>query len=270
MMTKFERISNYFVLTFFAMAVVLPIGWALLSALSPDRGGAISWSEWQWSNFTEAWTRGNLGHAMAASAIITVSAVALQVLLGVLAGYALGVVGVPGAKVLFPVILLGLMVSTEAIVIPLYYQFRELGLTNSLVGLVAIHVGMGVPFGAFWMRTTFRAMPNTLVEAAICDGANSWRILWQVLVPVARPAILTMVILNFMWTWNDYFLALIFISQPDLQPVTLALGAFQGRYSTEFNLLAAAAIVICLPVVILYAFFQREFIYGVMSGAIKE
>ncbi|MBT0992988.1 carbohydrate ABC transporter permease [Cellulomonas sp. DKR-3] len=268
--SRSERTMNYFVLTLFAAAVVFPIGWTVLAALSPDRSGSPDVGSLQWSNFADAWRQGDLGHAMLASTVITVCAVIIQALVAILSGYALGVLGVPGSKVIFPVILLGLMISTEVIVIPLYYQFRDLGLTNSWLGLIAIHVGMGVPFGAFWLRATFRAMPRSLVEAAEIDGAGSWRRLWQVLVPIARPAILTLTLLNFMWTWNDYFLSLIFISSEKLQPVTLALGNFQGRYSTEFNLLAAAALIICVPVVLLYAFFQRQFISGVMSGALKE
>jgi raffinose/stachyose/melibiose transport system permease protein len=265
-----EKIVNYFVLFLFTAVVVLPVGYAVLAAISPDPSGNPVLSGLRWSNFIDAWTRGGFGEAMLASLTITVSAVAIQALLAILSGYALGVLNAWGSKVLFPIILLGLMISTEVIVIPLYYQFRQIGLTDTWVGLIAIHVGMGVPFGAFWMRATFRAMPRSMLEAAQLDGAGTWRTLWRVLVPVARPALLTLVLLNFMWTWNDYFLSLVFISSPQLQPVTLALGNFQGRFTTEFNLMAAAALIICAPVVVLYAFFQRSFIHGVLGGALKE
>lgn len=270
MTSRTERTINYFVLLLFTAAVVFPVGWTILAALSPNSSGDISLGSLQWGNFAQAWTQGDLGQAMLASLVITGGAVILQAIIGILSGYALGVLGVPGSRVIFPIILLGLMISTEAIVIPLYYQFRGLGLTDSWIGLIAIHVGMGVPFGAFWMRATFRAFPKSLIEAAELDGAGTWQRLWSVLVPVAKPAILTLTLLNFMWTWNDYFISLIFISTKELQPVTLSLGDFQGRFSTEFNLMAAAALIILLPVVILYAFFQRSFISGVMGGSLKE
>lgn len=269
MTRRSETVINYTVLLFFTVLVLLPILWTVLAALSPNLDGTPSTSL-RWSNFASAWTRGDLGHALVSSLVITAGAVLVQVLLALGSGYAFGVLDVVGSRALFPLVLLGLMLSTEALIIPLYFQFRELGLINSWLGLIAIHVGMGVPFGAFWMRATFRAVPASLVESARLDGAGSWRVLWRILVPVSKPAILTLVLLNAMWTWNDYFVALIMISDPAKQPVTLALGAFQGRFTTEFNAMAAAAIIICLPVLILYAFFQRQFIHGVLTGALKE
>ena len=269
MTRRSETVINYTILLFFTVLVLLPILWTVLAALSPNLDGTPS-TTLQWSNFASAWTRGDLGHALVSSLVITAGAVLVQVLLALGSGYAFGVLDVVGSRVLFPLVLLGLMLSTEALIIPLYFQFRELGLINSWLGLIVIHVGMGVPFGAFWMRATFRAVPASLVESARLDGAGTWRVLWRILVPVSKPAILTLVLLNAMWTWNDYFVALIMISDPAKQPVTLALGAFQGRFTTEFNAMAAAAIIICLPVLILYAFFQRQFIHGVLTGALKE
>lgn len=270
MTRRTETVLNYIVLLLFTAVVLTPIIWTVLAAVSADPTGNATWSDLRWGNFAEAFTQGDLGRALLASTVITAGAVVAQVLLALGSGYAFGVLDVVGSKVLFPLILLGLMLSTEALVIPLYYSFRDIGLTDSWFGLIIIHVGMGVPFGAFWVRATFRAISKSMVEAAQLDGAGTWRTLWSVLVPVSRPAILTLVLLNVMWTWNDYFVALIFISDPAKQPVTLALGAFQGRFATQFNLMAAAAVIICLPVMLLYAFFQRQFIRGVMAGAIKE
>jgi raffinose/stachyose/melibiose transport system permease protein len=120
------------------------------------------------------------------------------------------------------------------------------------------------------MRAVFRAMPVGLVDAARVDGSNSWQLLWHVLMPMARPAVLTLCLLNFMWTWNDYFLSLIFLSSPDKLTATVALGNFQSMYTTSVNLLAAASLMISAPVVLLYLFFQRQFIQGVVSGALKD
>ena len=206
---------------------MLPILWTLLAALSPNLDGSASIRpavvELRLGLDARLARPGAAGqHGDHRRCVV------LQVLLALGSGYAFGVLDVVGGRVLFPVVLLGLMLSTEALIIPLYFQFRELGLINSWLGLIVIHVGMGVPFGAFWMRATFRAIPGSLVESARIDGAGTWRVLWGILVPVSRPAILTLVLLNAMWTWNDYFVALIMISDPTKQPVTLALGAFQG------------------------------------------
>lgn len=270
MISRAERVLNHSVLILVSIFVLFPVIWFLFTALSPNRSGQLDLLHPQWSNFVTAWNAGGFGSAMIASTVITVGAVVGQTVLAILSGFAFGVLGVAGQKVLFPVILLGLMISAEVFIIPLYYTFQSIGLTNSWLGLIIIQIGMGVPFGAFWMRATFRAVPPSLIEAAEMDGARSWRILWQVLLPISRPAVLTLALLSFMWTWNDFFLSLVFIADPAIQPVTLALGVFQGKNTLDVNLMAAASVIVAVPVLILYAFFQRHFISGVLNGAIKE
>jgi raffinose/stachyose/melibiose transport system permease protein len=128
---------------------------------------------------------------------------------------------------------------------------------------------MGVSFGACWMRTAFKSVPPSLGEAARIDGANSWAQLWRVYLPVVRPAVLTLVLLSILWTWNDYFLALVLVSDPAHEPLTLGLGAFSGHYLVQINLLSAAAILVSLPIIVLSFVFQRQFIHGILSGAVK-
>jgi raffinose/stachyose/melibiose transport system permease protein len=270
MQSRLERVGTYAVLTLFALIVLFPVVQFVLAALSPSEAGTPDLTDLRWSNFSDAWRQADFAHAMVASLVVATAAVAGQVVVAVLAGFGLGVLGAVGERVIFPLILLGMMISTEAIIVPLYYQFRDLGLTNSWWGLIIIQIGMGVPFGTFWMRATFRALPQSLVDCARLDGAGSIRLLWSVLLPVARPAVLTLVLLSFMWTWNDYFLALVFLGDPDLQTAPLALGAFQGRFNVEINLMAAAGLMVAAPVLLLYAAFQRSFIQGILAGAIKE
>jgi len=270
MISRSERLVNHLVLGIVTILVIFPVLWFVFTALSSDSSGRIDFSRLTLGNFGVAWQEGDFAHAMLASTVITVGSVFGQTILAILSGYAFGVLGVIGQKYIFPVILLGLMLSSEVFIIPLYYQFQSLGLTDSWLGLIIIQIGMGVPFGAFWMRATFRALPPSLIEAAQIDGAHSWRILWQILFPIAKPAVFTLVLLSFMWTWNDFFLSLVFISDPSKQPATLALGVFQGQHSLQVNLMAAGSLIVALPVLILYVLFQRQFIQGVISGAIKE
>jgi raffinose/stachyose/melibiose transport system permease protein len=267
--SRAETVLNYVALVVLALAVLFPVVSFLTAALSPEKSGLPVPGVWAWENFPAAWERAGLGSAMMVSLTICVVAVALQVTMGVIGGYGLGVLDAVGSKWLYPLVLLGLMVSIEAIIVPLYYQMRDLGLTNSIPGLIFIHVGTGVPFGIFWMRAAFRSLPRSLFESARIDGAGSIRMLLRVALPLVKPAILTYALLGFMWTWNDYFLALIFLNG-DTQTATIALGAFQGKFLTEFNLMAAGGLIIAAPVLILYIIFQRRFISGMLAGAIKE
>jgi raffinose/stachyose/melibiose transport system permease protein len=267
--SKREKVFNYALLTLLAVSVLFPIAWVLGVALSPNTTGTLDLGHPQWSNFVTAWEQAGFTHYLKSSLTITGSVVALSTLLAVMSGYAFGVLGVVGEKVLFPLILLGIMIPMESIIVPLYYDFLSFQLTDSYQGIILAHVGMSVSFGAFWMRAAFRTVPASIAEAAEMDGANSMTMLWRIYVPISKPAIMTLVLLSFMWTWNDYFLSLILVSDPAHQPLTLGLGAFSGRYLVQNNLLAAGALLISLPIVGLYLFFQRQFLRGMLSGALK-
>lgn len=265
---RVETVVNYVVLSIMALVVLWPVGTFIAAALSPDRAGRAS-LDLQWGNFVTAWTEADFAQSMLVSATITIVVVVVGVILAILGGYAFGVLGVIGDRVLFPLVLLGMMLSLEAIIVPLYYQFRTFGLTNNIVGVMLIHLGMGVPFGVFWMRAAFRALPRGIFESAELDGAGAMRTLWSIAVPNIMPAVYTLILLSFMWTWNDYFLSLVFL-HGDNQTATVALGVFQGKYVTQINLMAAGGILVAAPVLILYVFFQRRFISGMLAGAIKE
>ena len=128
---------------------------------------------------------------------------------------------------------------------------------------------MSVAFGTFWMRAFFRSVPRSLIEAARLDAASSWTTLWRVVLPMGRPAVLTLMLLVFMWTWNEFLLALVMVTDEGLRTAPLGLTFFQGRNTTDVPLLAAGAVIVAAPVVVAYMFLQRHFIRGMLSGAVK-
>ncbi|WP_203919231.1 carbohydrate ABC transporter permease [Rugosimonospora africana] len=270
MTSRGERIWTYVLLAVITLAVVFPLIWVIGDALSPDPNGSLDLGHLTWSNFGQAWREGGFSQYLTSSVIITGSVVVIGAILAVMSGYAFGVLGVFGERLLFPLVLLGITLPMETFVVPLYYDFQSYGITDTYRGIVLAHIGMSVSFGTFWMRTAFRAVPRAIAESAEIDGAGTWTRLWRVYLPLARPAIVTLILLSFTWTWNDYFLSLILVSDPAHQPLTLGLGAFSGRYLVHINLLSAAAVLISLPVVVLCLVFQRQFIRGILSGALKE
>jgi raffinose/stachyose/melibiose transport system permease protein len=175
----------------------------------------------------------------------------------------------PFADLLFYLILTGIVVPFESLIVPLYYSFRNVGLTDSYWGLILPQTGLSISFGVFWMRAFFRSLPPELSDAARVDGATSWRILWRVLVPIGRPAIVTMVLLVFMWTWNEFLLALVMISDQTHRTAPLGLSAFQSRYGVDVPGVSAAAVFVAAPVVILYVLTQRQFLRGMLAGSLK-
>ncbi|MGW0519529.1 MULTISPECIES: carbohydrate ABC transporter permease [unclassified Crossiella] len=264
--SRWERAGTYLVLLLFAGYALYPVLWILFTALRSDTAGQGGWHP---ENFLTAWTQGRFGDYLGTSLIVAVAVVALSTLLSVLAGYAFGTMRFRGSGALFYLLLLGVTIPSQAVVVPLYFDLRDVGLLDTYAALVLPQVAQSVAFGVFWMRAYFRSSSASVVEAARLDGAGHWQILWRVLLPMGRPAVLTLVVLVFMWTWNEFLLALVMVTDEGLRTAPLGLRFFQGRATTSVPLLAAGSVLVALPVVVLYLFLQRHFIRGMLDGAVK-
>lgn len=272
MISRRERVLNHAVLLLFSALAVLPLLGVVSSSLgSPDTQTASFSlpSAAALGNFGTAWRQGHFGSYLVSSLVVAVGTVLLTALLAILAGYGFAAHRFPGRTVLFYLMLVGLMVPSAAFVIPLYFDLRGVGMTDGYLALILPQTAQSLAFAVFWMRNFFRAVPASMTEAARLDGASGWSTLWRILVPTSRPALVTMAMLVFMWTWNEFLLPLVMISGEAHRTAPLGLTFFQGQHTTQFSLLAAAAMIVALPVVVLYLFLQRHFISGMLAGAIK-
>jgi raffinose/stachyose/melibiose transport system permease protein len=266
-----EKSANYLVLVVFAVIVLGPVAVILSLAFGPQSASvAREGRVLHFENFPDAWEIGRFGQYMATSVLVAVLVVVVSVTVSVLAGYALGTMQFRGATFLFYLFLLGIMVPTEAFIVPLYFDLRGFGLTNTIWGVAFPQIASSIAFGTYWMRTYFRTSSRAMIEAARIDGAGSMRILSQILVPIGRPAILTLVLLVFMWTWNEFLVPLVMSPNGSVRTAPLGLAFFQGQYTQGTALLAAGAVMVALPVVALYIFLQRHFIRGMLEGAVRE
>lgn len=261
-----ERTLNYVILTAFAVFAIWPIVSIVLAGLQPDAeapGGL--------GNLQQAWEIGRFGTYLRTSVMVSAFVVVVSTILSILAGFAFGTMRFKGADALFYVMLIGIMMPAEAIVVPLFFDLRAVGLTDTFWAIALPQVAQSVAFGTFWLRAAFRTSSRSIVEAARLDGASTGRILWQVLVPLSRPAIVTLIVLTFMWTWNEFLIPLVMVPTNEaLRTAPLGLGFFSGQYTQGFALLAAGATIVALPVVIVYLFLQRHFIAGMLEGAVKD
>jgi len=265
-----EQALNYAILGLFALIALYPVFGVLMTALGPSNTSGFGIpSSLHFGNFKDAWVQGHFSQYLRSSVIVAVSVVAVSTVLSILSGYAFGLMRFRGSTVLFYVFLIGLMVPEEAMIVPLYYDLRDLHLTDTYWSLILPQIAVSVSFGTFWMRAFFASTPRSLVEAARIDGASSWTTLWRVLVPFGRPAILTMMVLVFMWTWNEFLLPLVMVSSENLRTAPLGLAFFQGQHTSDLTLLAAGALIVATPVVLVYIFLQRHFIRGMLTGAVK-
>lgn len=192
-----------------------------------------------------------------------------SVFLSTLSGYAFGLLPLPGKNWLFPLILIGYMVPFEAVIIPLYNLMDSVGLTDTLWALILPQIGLSVSFGTMWMASFFETTPRELTDAATMDGCSRWQTLWFILFPIAKPAVTTLIVLIFMWTWNEFLLALVMVQNEALRTLPVGLAFFQGKYTANIPLMAAGAIIVALPTILVYILFQRFFIRGMLGGAVK-
>jgi raffinose/stachyose/melibiose transport system permease protein len=255
------------------MAVtVLPFVSLTLTALQPSGSypDGVSWpSDPQWSNFSDAFRSAHMAQLLLSSTLIVLGVVPISLVLGTMAGFAFGHLRMPGSRAAFLLFLLGLTLPFEGILIPLYYQIRDMGLLNTRWAIVLPLIGLFMPFSVLWMRAHFVTMPDDLSEAARIDGANTWQLFWRVHVPLAMPALSSLAILLFLWTWNQFLLAIVLVDDPAKRTMAGALGAFQGQWGTNIPLLCAGSVLILAPTLILFLIFQRQFVAALLQGSVK-
>mgnify|MGYP000966312646 CR=1 FL=1 len=220
-------------------------------------------------NLTEAWTVGRFGVYFKNSVIISLADVTGMVIISSLAGYAFARMQFPGQKLLLYGLLIGLTIPVAAIIIPLYLTMRDFRLLNTYGSVIVADIALAAPIFVFIMRAFFRDLPAELDDAARIDGANELQIFWQIMLPLARPGLLTVALLEFLWSWNDLFLPLVFLVSDELRTLPVGMLFFQGRFTIDYGLMSAGVLIISLPVTILFLIFQRDFVKGLASGALK-
>ena len=222
-----------------------------------------------WGNFSDAFRAAHMDELLKSSVLIVLGVVPASLLIATMAGFAIGHLRMAGGRVLFLVFVLGLTLPFEGVITPLYYQVRDLGLLNTRWAIILPLIGLFMPFSVFWMRAHFVNMPDELSEAARVDGADTWQLFWRIHVPLATPAISSLAILLFLWTWNQFLLAIVLVDDPTKRTMAGALGAFQGQWGTDIPLLCAGSLLILTPTLIVFVIFQRRFVSALLQGSLK-
>ena len=251
---------------------ILPFLSVFTTALHPS-GTLPNGLEWpadpQWGNFVEAFKVSNMTALLASSVFIVVAVVPVSLVISTMAGFAIGLLRIPGGRWLLLLFVFGLTLPFEGIITPLYYLARGMGILNTRLAIVLPLIGLFMPFAVFWMRAHFVNMPGELSEAARVDGASTWDLFWRIHVPLARAPIVSLGILMSIWAWNQFLLALVLVEDPTQRTMAGALGAFQGHYATDIPLLCAGTILILLPTLALFILFQRHIITALLQGSVK-
>lgn len=251
---------------------ILPFISIFTTALHPS-GTVPSGLEWpadpQWGNFVEAFNEANMTTLMASSTLIVIAVVPVALVISTMAAFAIGLLRIPGSRVLLFLFVFGLTLPFAGIIVPLYYLERAMGIYNTRLAIVVPLIALYMPFAVFWMRAHFVNMPTEISEAARVDGATTWGLFWRIHVPLARAPIASLGILMSIWTWNQFLLALVLVEDPSQRTMAGALGAYQGHYATNIPLLCAGTILILVPTLVIFMLFQRQIITALLQGSVK-
>jgi len=206
---------------------------------------------------------------MGNSAILAGGAVLLSTVVSCLGAYAIAMMRFKGRSLLFSVSTALMAVPPVVMIVPLFVLYTQLDLISTFRGTIVIYAGLITPFSVYLLTTFFRTLPKEIFESARIDGAGEFFILWKIVLPLSLPALLTLVVVNALYVWNDLIIAIIFLQDDAKRTLMAGISVFQGRYEAQIPLTMAGMVIASAPMVILYIAFQKYFIRGLMAGAIK-
>ena len=267
------NILIYIFLILLSVIYLLPLLWMLLVSFKTNE--EIFRSPFgmpeviQLGNYIFAWTAGRLGIATLNSAIVCVSSLVISILIGAMASFAIGRMKWKLSGLTMTYFLMGMMIPIHCILIPLFKIFSNLGLYNSLVGLIIPYVTMSLPTAIFILTGFFRGMPNELFEAACIDGCSIYKTFWSIALPLAKTGIFVTGLMTFVANWNELLLAMVFISDDAKKTLPVSLSKFVGPYNTNYVQMFAAIMIAILPTIIVYCCFSNQIVDGLTAGAVK-
>lgn len=270
-----SRIVRYGILSVLAIILVYPFLFMIATSFKTRTNSLGSPfqlipTEPTLENYVRALTEERFGLYFLNSAMVAVASTLLIVLLSSMMAYGFTRFRFPGRKLLFGLIIAGLTVPTMMLIIPQFILAKDLGLLNSLPGLVPFYVGTALGFNTFLLSGFFESIPKELDEAMLVDGAGAWRRYWHLALPLSKPALATTVIFAFLGTWDEFVWALTVLNDEDQRTLPIAIALFHGQHSTSWGLVFAASLIAIIPVLIVYIVFQRFFVAGLTTGAVKS
>jgi raffinose/stachyose/melibiose transport system permease protein len=226
-------------------------------------------SSFSFDNLKVAWTQGHFNDYVLNSVLLSVPSTLLVLILSTMAGYAFARLPFPGRAVAFYAVILGLLVPFFAYMIPLYFQLRNIGMLDTLVGVDLVLATTSVPFGTFFMRAFFTDLPLELEQAARVDGCSEWQIFVHVMLPLVRSGLMALGVFTFLQTWNNFLVPILFLPDGSYRPVSTGLFQFISGRQMDIGPLAAATLITLIPVVAVFLVMQRQVAQGFISGAVK-
>ncbi|HEY8983667.1 MAG TPA: carbohydrate ABC transporter permease [Streptomyces sp.] len=269
------NVFSHGVLVLWAVMVVLPLVWAVMTSFKTD--SAIFNSPWalpdrlHFGNWGRAWTEAHMGEYFFNTLVVVGGSLVGTLVLGSMAAYVLARFEFPGNRFIYYLFVGGMSFPVILALVPLFYVVNNMGLLNTIHGLILVYIAYSLPFTVFFLTAFFRTLPTSVAEAAFVDGASHTRTFFQIMLPMARPALVSVGIFNFLGQWNQYLLPTVLNTDPDKRVLTqglVQLAVSQG-YKGDWSGLFAGLVMAMLPVLAAYVVFQRQVVAGLTAGALK-
>jgi raffinose/stachyose/melibiose transport system permease protein len=268
-----STLPNYIILTILALVALLPILTLFMNSFKTTvelGSNPLGIPQvWHFENYAEAWAVGRYGTILRNSLIITGGTIIGTLTLAGLGAYALARLKLRGSDLLTFYFLVGTSVPAQLFIVPLFIMWRDLNLLNTHIGLIIIYCGLSSPFATYLLRSYLISLPEEFVEAARIDGASNWQVLRHIILPLSWPGFVTAALVVGLSSWNEFLFAVTFLNSADLKPISTGLYAFQTRYSRDWGLTNAGAVIMILPIIVLFLALQRRFIEGLTQGGLK-
>jgi len=265
---------KYMLLTFLCILVMSPVLTAILGSVRTTgdfilRPFALPQGEWQWQHYTDVLLSDSFWRSMRNSLIITFFTVVLNVSLACMLAFAFTRLSFRGRKTLFNILSIGLMFPITVAILPIFTQIRQLDWIDSYWGVIMPLVAFGLPQSTIILRSFFIAIPNELADASYVDGCTTFGFFRHILLPMARPAIMAVVVIQIIISWNEYFLPLLVLNEDDLWTLPLGIMQFQGQFGTDWSRVMAYVVLLIIPAVVFYIFAEKYIVTGLTGGELK-
>ncbi|MCM3443071.1 carbohydrate ABC transporter permease [Metabacillus halosaccharovorans] len=263
----------YISLIIFSLINVYPIVWMVINSFKSQQEFSLDPfflpDTWRWDNYIDAWQTANLGTYFFNSIFVAVISVVVTVLFGALASYFLARFTFKMNKLVYVLFIFGMIIPIHATLVPMFILMNNLGLLNTGWTLLFPYVAFNLPLTIFILTSFMKAFPKDIEESAIMDGCGIFRIFWSIILPMSRPAIATVTILNFIHCWNEFSFALVLINDESLKTIPLGLANFAGQYNTNYTGQMAGLTMVIIPTILLYVLLEKHIVKGMTAGAVK-
>ena len=272
---KTVEATSHVLLSIWSIIVIVPFLWVVLSSFKTTKEILASPftlpAHWRFDNYAHAWTDAGIRQFFLNTVIVVSVALVLVMSLGAMCAYVLARFKFPGARFIYYLMLAGLTFPIFLAIVPLFFVLKNIGLINTLPGLIMVYVAFALPFTVFFLYAFFRTLPDDVYEAALIDGAGEWRTFFRIMLPMARPGMAAVAIFNFLGLWNQFLLPVALNTDPSRYVLTQGMANFasQAGYAVDFGALFAAVVITVVPVLIVYVIFQRRLEGSVSRGTFR-